>query len=185
MVKTVKLDLNTHPIEALKDKMGINGIRDINITVAETIVKAVKSAGLNGIAITEHNNFNHGWVTSLEILDHFEREHLIILPGEEIDYGNQQFLHIYIPEYYRRRLPFFQGKDWFWIMAHPGYYYPLDMDQFTQVHIDAVEARSIHGEFAPAEAIAVARNIPMTRSSDAHKLEDLGTEYIEVEFKPH
>ena len=94
MAKTIKIDFHTHPIEALRDKMGIKGVGNINKEVAALIVKAVKAAGLNGIAITEHGNFNHSWVTALEILDHFQRENLVILPGEELDYQGQQFLHI-------------------------------------------------------------------------------------------
>lgn len=181
-LKTLKIDFHTHPIEALQEKMGIKGIGDINKEVAELIVKAVKDAGLNGIAITEHSNFNRSWVTALEILDHFQKEHLIILPGEELDYQGQQFLHIFIPEYYRRRIPFFKNKDWFLIFAHPGFYNPLDISQFAGIDYDAVEERSLHGDFPPAGQIALARNIPTTRSSDAHRLEDIGRFYTEIEF---
>jgi histidinol phosphatase-like PHP family hydrolase len=180
--KTLKIDFHTHPIEALKGKMGIKGVGDINKEVAATIVKAVKEAGLNGIAITEHANFNRSWVTALEILDHFQRENLIILPGEELDYKGQQFLRIYIPEYYRRRIPFFQNKEWFLIFAHPGFYNPLELQQFDGINYDAVEERSIHGDFPPAGQIALAKNIPTIRSSDAHQLEDIGKYYTELEF---
>ncbi len=182
MTKTLKLDLHSHPIEALKDTMGIKGIRNINIEVAAALVKAIKSAGLNGIAITEHNNFNHGWVASLEIFDHFRRENLIILPGSEIDYGNQQFLHIYIPDYWRRRIPFFKGKEWFLILAHPGYYNPLDMGQISQIQFDAVEGKSIYGEFPMAGQISQERDIPIITTSDAHKLEDIGLWHMELEM---
>ncbi len=183
MAKTVKLDLHTHPIEALKNTMGIKGIGNINVSVAGAIVKAVKDAGLNGIAITEHSNFNHGWVASLEIFDHFRKENLIILPGAELDYGKQQYLQIYVPDYWRRRIPFFQGKEWFWILAHPGFYNPLDFDEISKVKFDAVEGKSIHGEFAAASQIAAERNVPIIQSSDAHKLEDIGLGCTELELK--
>jgi histidinol phosphatase-like PHP family hydrolase len=183
MAKTVKLDLHTHPIEALRDTMGIKGIGNINIRVAEAIVKAVKVAGLNGIAITEHSNFNHGWVASLEIFDHFRKENLIILPGTELDYGKQQYLQIFVPDYWRRRIPFFQGKEWFLILAHPGHYNPLDFDEINKVKFDAVEEKSIRGEFPIAQQIAAERNIPITQASDAHKLEDIGRAYMELELK--
>ncbi len=182
MARKVKLDLHTHPVEALKDSMGIQGIRNIDVKVAEAIVKAVKNAGINGIAITEHNNFNHSWVAGLEIFDHFRKENLIILPGEEIDCGNQQYLRIYVPEYYRRRLPFFQGKEWFYILAHPGFYNPPDWEQINSMKFDAVEERSLHGEFPAAGSIAHDQNIPLVQSSDAHKLEDLGKFYTEIDF---
>jgi histidinol phosphatase-like PHP family hydrolase len=183
MAKTLKMDLHTHPIEALKDPMGIKGISEIKVEVASAIVKAVKQAGLSGIAITEYHNFNHSWVAVLEIMDHFRSENLIILPGAEIDYGGQQFLHIYIPEKYRRRIPFFRGKERFLILAHPGFYNPLDIAQISRIEIDAVEERSLLGNFALAESISRERNVPSTGSSDAHKLEDLGYCFTEMEMQ--
>jgi histidinol phosphatase-like PHP family hydrolase len=183
MTKIIKIDLHTHPIKALKEQMGIKGIGDINKNVAGAIVKAVKSAGLDGIAITEHNNFNHSWVASLEILDNFRRENLVILPGVELDYDGQQFLRIYVPAHYRRRIPFFKGREWFLILAHPGYCHPLEPDQPSRVHYDAVEEKSRHGDFPPAAQISQARGIPVTRSSDAQKLEEIGLYYNELESR--
>jgi histidinol phosphatase-like PHP family hydrolase len=183
MSKILKMDLHTHPIEALKDRMGIKGIGNIDLKVAEVIVKSIKSAGLNGIAITEHNNFNHSWVASLEILENFRKENLVILPGAEIDYDGQQFLRIHIPDLYRRRIPFFKGREWFLILAHPGYYNPLDPDQIRGVSFEAVEEKSLHGDFALAAQISRERSIPVVRSSDAHNLEDIGLGYVELEYR--
>jgi hypothetical protein len=178
MARKFKLDLHTHPIEALKEEFGIKGIREINENVAGAIVKA----GLNGIAITETNNFNHGWVCGMEVLDHFQKENIVILPGAELEFHGQQFLQLYIPDYYRRRMPFFKKQDWFTILAHPGYKQTLDMDQLNGLKLDAVEAHSLYGDFAPAEQISRDLNIPAVRTSDARRLDQLGTGYIEVEF---
>ena len=182
MAKTLKIDFHTHPIEALKDRMGIKGIGNINREVAAAIVESIKSAGLNGIAITEHGNFNHSWVASLEILDHFQEERLIILPGVEADFEGQQCLQIYVPDYYRRRIPFFKQKEWFLILAHPGLNHPLDNAKLASCNFDAVEEKSLLGEFPMAGQLAQERQIPLTRSSDAHKLEDIGYAYTEVEL---
>jgi len=182
MSKKFRLDLHTHPIEALKAERNIKGIRDITVDVAGRIVKAVKDAGLNGIAITERNNFNHGWVAALQILDHFKSDNIVILPGSEIEYGNQHFLQLYIPDYYRRRIPYFKGKDWFVILAQPGLSQPLDSALFSKVELDAVENHSLRGDFTAAAAIAVERNIPTIQTSDAHTLEEIGKSYIEVDF---
>lgn len=183
MTRMLKIDMHTHPIEALKEKMGLKGILSLNKEVAYAVVKAIKSAGLNGIAITEHDNFNHSWVVSLEIAERFGNENLIILPGVEIDYRGQQFLQIYIPYRYRKRLPFFRGKEWFLILAHPGYYNPLEIQDVMSMHFDAVEGTSIHGDFSWASRIALAKNIPVTISSDAHSLEDIGLKYTDLELK--
>jgi len=177
------MDLHTHPIEALKTKMGIQGILNINREVVKTIIEAVKTAGLDGIAVTEHNNFNHGLVVSLEIMDYFRRENLIVLPGAELDYQGQQILQIYVPPYVRRGVPFFKEKEWFYILAHPGFYSPMDTAQFTEQDYDAVESRSIHGEFSIAAQIAQERNIPLIKSSDAHDLKDFGFCYTEMDSK--
>ncbi len=181
MPRKLKLDLHTHPVEALRDKMHIKGIHDINLEVAEAVVKAIKSAGLDGIAVTEHNNFNHGLSLSLTILDNFRHEKLIILPGSEIDYNGQQFLQIYVPDYIRRQVPFFQGREWFYILAHPGHYNPFDINQFARLDFDGVEVESLHGNFSLAEEVSSERGIPVVKSSDAHNLNDLGFRFIELE----
>jgi hypothetical protein len=185
MAKMLKIDLHTHPLEALKEKMGIKGILDINKEVAEAIVKAIRSAGLDGIAITEKNNFNFGWVAALQIMDYFKEEHLFILPGSELAYGGQHFLSIYVPPYVRRSIPFFRGKDWYLILAHPGYYQPLDPVQFNQLEYDAVESTSLLGDFIISGEISRDKNIPTVRSSDAHSLDGLGLHYTEMEANPN
>jgi hypothetical protein len=182
MSKMLKMDLHTHPIEALKGEMGIKGIGDINFKVAEAIVKRIKQVGLNGIAITEQGNFNSGWVTSLEIMENFRHENLIILPGAEIHYCGQQFVQIYIPEHFRRRMPFFKGKEWFLILAHPGNNNLENIEKIDQVDYDAVEEKSILGEFPTFKQIASHKNIPAIASSDAHKMEDIGLFHTELEY---
>jgi hypothetical protein len=183
MSRKIKLDLHTHPIEALRTEMGIQGIRDINREVAAAIVKCVKAAGLDGIAITERNNFNHGWVASLEIGDYFQAENLIILPGSEIEIGEDHYLQIYIPDRIQRRVPFFKGKNWFLILAHPGNGTRAALQQSPTIEPDAVEKQSLRGSFTAAEQIASERIIPLVQTSDAHRLEDVGRLYTELEIR--
>jgi hypothetical protein len=182
MARKFKLDLHTHPIEALKVEMGIKGIHEINEKVAGVIVKTVKASGLNGIAITETNNFNHGWVAGLQILDFFQKENIVILPGVELEQAGQHYLQLYVPDYYRRRIPYFKGQDWFLVLAHPGYYKPFEMSQLEGIKLDAVESHSLHGDFAAADQISREKKIPAIRTSDAHRLPDIGSSYVEVEF---
>jgi hypothetical protein len=182
MAGRIKLDLHTHPIEAVRDKMGIKGIRDIKREVASYIVKSIKNSGIDGIAITEFGNFNHSWVTALEIGDHFRSENLTILPGVEINYKGQRILQIYIPDYIRKRFLFFKGKEWFLILAHPGYYNPINHEALEQIRFDAVEEKSVAGEFPPASRISQEKSIPGIKTSDAHKLEEIGRFYMELEM---
>jgi hypothetical protein len=181
MLKSFKIDLHTHPISALKEEMGVNGIRDINIQVASRVVKAVKAAGLNGIAITEHNNFNHGWVACLQIFEHFRSENLIIIPGLELDFSGQQILQLYVPPIYRKRIPFFKGKEWFNILVHPGLYNPLETHILDSVSLDAIEERSLKGYFEASYHISKNRNIPLVQASDAHSLQEMGSYYMEFQ----
>jgi hypothetical protein len=182
MNKSLKIDLHTHPVLALKEQMGIKGIRDINKDVACAVVKAIKKSGLNGIAITEFHNFNHSWVTALEIMDHYRGEDLAIFPGSEVEYNGQHYLQIYVPDYFRRRIPFFKGKEWFVILAHPGFFHPLDVNQTGSIDIDAIESASLKGEFEVASHIAGEKEISLIRSSDAHRLEEIGSYYMELEI---
>jgi hypothetical protein len=115
-------------------------------------------------------------------MDNFRRENVIVLPGVEIDLLGQQFLQIYVPDYYRRRIPFFKGKEWFLILAHPGYYSPLDPQILERISFDAVEAGSLQGEFSSAYSISRDMNLPSITSSDAHKLDDIGFKFTEMEI---
>ena len=183
MPRNIKIDLHTHPVEALRTQFGIKGIKDIKGGVIDEIVKAILKAGLNGIAITEHNNFNHSWVAALEILDHYKKENLVILPGEELDFAGQKLLHIYVPDYYRRRLPFFKNKEWIMILAQPGLINPLDLGKIAGIQFDAVEGKSLKGNFVQAERLALEKNIPIITASDSAALSDIGKLYSELEWK--
>lgn len=183
-MKILKIDLHTHPLEAL----GISRSEEINDKVARKILKAIKLANLDGIAITEHHNFDLSLCLYSRMRKIFPK--LIILPGAERDHNptGQQYLEIFIPDYLRGHLPFFKGKEWFRIFAHPGFYNFFDLDDLERLvkdigGLDAVEGRSRHGEFKLAEEIHQRLGIPKTQASDAHKLEDLGFYYIEFDFE--
>jgi hypothetical protein len=180
MPRVFKIDLHTHPIAALKTQMGIRGIGDISKDVAFEIVKSIKSAGLNGIAITEHNNFNHGWVACLQIMEYFRSEKLIIIPGTEIDVKGYRFLQLYIPSFYRRQIPFFKGKEWFLILTNPGSSQPLDNSALDQIEFDAVEEKSLKGEHPASLQISKEKNVPLVRASDAESLKDIGSFFMEL-----
>jgi hypothetical protein len=180
MPKIYKIDLHTHPINGLKERMKIQGIGDITKDVVFEIVKAIKKAGLNGIAITEDNNFNHGWVSCLNINEYFRSENLIIIPGTEMDFKGYRFLQLYIPPYVRRKIPLFNGKEWFYILAHPGLGQPIEMEVLKEINFDAVEERSLKGEFSASTQIALEKKIPLIQASDSQTLEDLGKFYAEI-----
>jgi hypothetical protein len=183
MSGTIKIDLHTHPLQAVREKMKIQGILDIKREVAQLIVKTVEQSGLDGIAIIEQNNFNWAWVTSLEIMNSFANLNLIVLPGAEITFREQHYLRIYVPEQVRRRFPFFNDKEWFSVLAHPGFYHPLQPAQVAGIHFDCVEGASRLGQFEVGRQIAINAGVPLIETSDAYRLEDIGSKFIELEPK--
>jgi hypothetical protein len=181
MPQVLKIDLHTHPIAALRQEMGIQGIKDITKDVAFEIVKSVKAVGLNGIAITEKNNFNHGWVACLQIREYFKAENLVIIPGAELEIDGCQFLQLYIPAIYRRKIPFFKDKEWFYILAPADITQPFDTTALSkEIHCDAVEEESLKGHFADSIRISKEFKRPLIRASDAYSLNDLGKFYQEL-----
>lgn len=182
VITKTRIDLHTHPIEALSAESPVRTIRDITGEVVDRIAGSISAAGLDGIAVTEHNNFNYGWVVALEMKRRFPGGPFV-LPGEEIEYGGQHFLRIFIPDNIRGRAPFFKGRAWFVILAHPGYYATYDPAQFQDLAIDAVEEESRRGKYELAGQISAARDIPATRGSDAHRLEDIGLCYTELDVE--
>ncbi len=184
MKQKIKIDLHTHPFEALAKQLEIRGVRDITRDVVGRIVKAVQDAGQDGIAITEHNNFNWGWVASLIAADFFSERDILVLPGVELEFAGQHFLRIYVPESVRRRFLFFQGKEWFTILAHPGFYRAVERPQIEATSFDCVEELSGKGQFEIGRELAQQRGIPAIRTSDAHDLGEIGSSFIDLEALP-
>jgi len=184
MKQRIKIDLHTHPFEALLKQTEIRGVRDITRDAVERIIRSVQDSGLDGIAITEHNNFNWGWVASLTAADSFADRNILVLPGAELEFGGQHFLRIYVPESVRRRFLFFQGKEWFTVLAHPGFYRAVEKTLIEGIPFDCVEESSVKGQFAAAGEIAQQRGIPLIRTSDARDLRDLGPWFMELEALP-
>jgi hypothetical protein len=181
MPKVLKIDLHTHPVTALKQPMGIKGIGNITKEVAFEIVKAIKAAGLDGIAITEADNFNHGWVACLQIMDYFRSENLVILPGSEFSLNGYPLLQLYIPARYRKRMPFFKNKEWFSILCQPRPVQPADPAVLDMITIDAVEEKSLRGYFPDSLEISKQHQASLIQASDTYSLKDLGSFYIELQ----
>jgi hypothetical protein len=155
----LRFDLHTHPLEG----SCITKLSQITRHSIERIVTVMKKRRLDGIAITEHNDFSLGYEAA-KYADDFG---VIILPGEEIDWGDHHILRISV-----------FGKDYY-ILAHPR----IPFESTNQVKLDAVEFGSKHGKYPLAYQIAEERNIPLVQNSDAHLLCDLGlyASFIDLE----
>ena len=76
----LKLDLHTHVFEEffpVAPKL-------ITVNSVGRLVAKIKSLGLDGIAVTEHNNKEFGYYTKEIVEKHFAGQ-VIIIPGREVE----------------------------------------------------------------------------------------------------
>jgi histidinol phosphatase-like PHP family hydrolase len=162
----LKIDLHTHLHEAT------NFVHPTP-AVVEKVVSVIKAKGLDGIAITDHA----GKITSypFQVMDiveqHFNND-ILIIPGREI---NKQYMHIVellLPE-----------KRIFRFIAHPGY----PVAKYWDEHLDGIHGLEINNGMNPIDGEKVRRlakkhGLLLLSNSDAHRLEDIGKYYTEIDF---
>lgn len=162
MDRKLKLDLHTHLDEA-------TGVREPTRKVVLQIVRLARSRGLDGLALTSHNNPDYGFKFKA-IADEAVGDGFLVIPGQEMDQysKNRQIVELYLP-----------GGVTFRVLAHPGV--PsgnLDGD-LTDLH--GIEIRnSVHDWHIESErvlALAKKHELLLMGSSDAHYLHQLGKGY--------
>ncbi len=167
----VKLDLHTHVWEAFN-------FQPPSVDIAGKVVEQIKSSGIDGIAVTDHNNKD--WAFEFkEIVDrHFPGE-VIIIPGWEIEVRPPQNP---FDEYQISEL-FLDDGGVFRIYAHPGYYSPKIIIE-EGVHAIEVDnyIHNWHIRKPLVTQIAESHNLMLVEVSDAHNLENIGLRYTEVEM---
>jgi 3',5'-nucleoside bisphosphate phosphatase len=150
----------------------------------EQIRKAI-SAGLNGIAITDHHRLVHPFELAKynQIYAPF-----IIYPGIEITSGGEDWLVLGLSDTH------LESEDWSYpdlhqfVRAHGGYIvlaHPYRYKQYLSVDVfsnppDAIEIRSINirSENVPRiQELAGKLNVPTLCNSDAHTTSALGHYY--------
>lgn len=161
MNRKLKIDLHTHCGEALDNQAP--GTR----VVAE-IIQAVKQRGLDGIAITEHKTFRYGSAVKTVVEAHFPDAGIIIIPGREIEFGYG--FHVV-----ELQLP---NNGVFKFLAHPKKVLE-NLDGICGIEIE----NGMNGvNAAVALEMANKHNLVLLKNSDAHRLEDIGTFYNEIEI---
>ena len=167
----VKLDLHTHVWEAFN-------FQPPSVSIAEKVVTQIKSSGIDGIAITDHNNKD--WAFQLRDLveQHYPGE-VIIIPGWEVEvrpesnpFDEYQVGELFLPE-----------GGVFRIYSHPGYYSPniLIEDGIHAIEIDNY-IHNWHIRSDQVEEVARTYGLLTVEVSDAHNLENIGLRYTEVEM---
>ena len=167
----VKLDLHTHVWEAFN-------FQPPSVSIAEKLVAQIKSAGINGIGITDHNNKD--WAFQLRDLveQHYPGE-VIIIPGWEVEvrpasnpFDEYQVGELFLPE-----------GGVFRIYSHPGYYSQniLIEDGIHAIEIDNY-MHNWHIRRDQVEEVARTHDLLTVEVSDAHNLDNIGLRYTEVEM---
>ena len=167
----VKLDLHTHVWEAFN-------FQPPSVSIAEKVVDQIKSRGIDGIGITDHNNKDWAFEFRDLVEQHFPGE-VIIIPGWEVEVRPQANP---FDEYQVGEL-FLAGGGVFRIYSHPGYYSP---NIVIEEGIHAIEIDNYihnwHIRKDQVEEVARAHDLMTVEVSDAHNLENIGLRYTEVEM---
>jgi len=163
----LKLDLHTHVFEEffpLSPKL-------ITVTSVGRLVEKIKAMGLDGIAVTEHNNMDFGYRTREIVEKHFAGQ-VIIIPGREVEDFSVHYVELDLNS---------DGKTSFRFLAHPGY--PGDpakqVRNFDGIEIDNA-MHNWHINKARVQALAAENNLVLLCNSDAHYLRDVGKCFNEV-----
>ncbi len=164
----MKLDLHTHCGEA-------TSLYTPTPDIVRQIVSAVKLKGLDGIAVTEHNNRAYGYKVK-QIVEQQLQEDILIIPGQEIDRGPLHIVVLDLPD----------GAN-FRFVGHPGYPPVKDLSAEIDDSIHGLEIRNpTHDDEIDAalvERIARQRDLLLLSNSDAHFLSDIGKYYTEIELE--
>jgi histidinol phosphatase-like PHP family hydrolase len=165
--KRLKLDLHTHCGEA-------TSLYTPTVDIVKQIVAAARAKGLDGIAVTEHNNRAYGYKVK-QIVEQQLHEDILIIPGQEIDRGPLHIVVLYLP-----------GDTTFRFVGHPGYPPVKDLAAEIDDSIQGLEIRNPTHDDEIDEAlvtrIARERGLLLLRNSDAHFLSDIGKYYTEIEL---
>ncbi len=167
MTRKLKLDLHTHVFEEFFP------IAPNLITVSSVgrLIEKIKSVGLDGIAVTEHNNKEFGYRVK-EIVDQQFSNEVLIIPGREIEELSIHYVELDLPG---------DGKKMFRFIAHPGY--PGD----PATHINGFRGIEIengmhnwHIKKDVVRELAQNHGLILLSNSDAHYLRDVGKHYTEI-----
>lgn len=169
----MKFDLHTHCFEATG--MILNPDQDL----IREIVEKVEERGLDGIAITEHDDKEYGfWVKRIVEEDLDNR--ILIIPGREVtvkEMGWAEMVELFLP-----------NGSVFRFLPHPSYPYPGDkgFDYDTKLLQGIEIGNGLHGGQINKEKVKeVARtyNLVLLKNSDAHTLDDIGSLYTEISLE--
>ena len=167
----VKLDLHTHVWEA-------SGFQPPNLEWATKVVRQIKAKNIDGIAITEHRNREQSFTYKRIFDEHFPGQ-ILVFPGwerEEHPVGNH-FASYEVGEFLLPNGCVFRNY------CHPGRpSRSIEIQGVQSIEIDN-KLHNWHIDKARVREVAAEHGLLLTMVSDAHRLEDIGTNYVEVDLE--
>ncbi len=163
--------MHTHVWEA-------SGFQPPNLDWAAKVVQQAKAKGIDGIAITEHHSVENSFAYKRIIEEHFPGQ-LLVFPGLEKDVRppENHFAEYQVGEFILPNGRVFRNY------CHPGYpSKEITIDGVQSIEIDN-KLHNWHIDKGKVRAIAEQYGLLLTRVSDAHRLADIGTNYVEVELE--
>ena len=157
----MRMDLHTHCREA-------TGSRHANLETVRKIVARVKAQGLDGIAVTEHDDKNYGYEVK-DIVERFFPGEVLIIPGQEVRRGLHHMVELYLP-----------GDTTFRFIAHPGNLSTTFGDNLDGIHGLEIENGNCVIDTEKAREFAQRHGLLLLSNSDAHTLSDIGRHYNEI-----
>ena len=166
----MRLDLHTHILEA-------TSFEPPSLQVAREVIVRAKAAGIDGIAITEHRNKHYGLALKKLIDDEFPGE-LLVIPGWEIEvsFGPNRDDEYQVVEL------FLDNGRVFRSYCHPGYpSSEIVINRVQGIEIDNL-GHNWHIKKERVRDLAQQHGLLLLEVSDAHRLEDVGRNYTDVDL---
>ncbi len=162
-----KIDLHTHCYESTGDA-------GPSESTVRYIIDHIKSRGLHGIAVTDHDNPDYGFRVK-EAVDRYFPGEVIIIPGQETRIQRQHVVELYLKD-----------DMVFKFCAHP--LFGKSFEEFIEK-----EGENIHGieikngawqlNETKVKNIAAKYDLLMLENSDAHSINEIGLHYNFIEMK--
>ncbi len=167
----MKLDLHTHIWEA-------TGFVPPTPEVAQRVVQQVKGMGIDGIAVTDHRNKEYGFAFKKLVDERFPGQ-IMVIPGWEIEvrFGpgpndEYQVVELFLP-----------NGGVFRSYCHPGYPSPqIVIDDVQAIEVDNL-VHNWHIDKEKVREVAQQHDLMLLKVSDAHRIEDVGRSFTEVDLK--
>lgn len=146
------------------------------VDLVKKIVQKVIDRGLDGIAITEHDDKDYGYRVKKIIEENLDNQ-ILVIPGREItvmEAAWAEMVELFLPD-----------GSVFRFLPHPSYPYPgdegfgYDTDLLHGIEIgNALHDGQINKE--KVEKIAKRYGLVMLQNSDAHTLDAIGSRHTDI-----